>query len=43
LARAEAYAKDTKDAAMKKVNEFDKKVEAEASKAKSGISSWWGK
>jgi len=27
---------------MKKVDEFDKKVEAEASKAKSGISSWFG-
>ncbi|KAI0842493.1 hypothetical protein F5Y06DRAFT_128669 [Hypoxylon sp. FL0890] len=41
-ADAEAYAKDAKSAAMKKVDEFDKKVEAEASKAKSGISSWFG-
>ncbi|KAI0387089.1 hypothetical protein F5Y04DRAFT_275548 [Hypomontagnella monticulosa] len=41
-ADAEAYAKDAKAAAMKKVDEFDKKVEAEASKAKSGISSWFG-
>ncbi|KAJ8114933.1 hypothetical protein ONZ43_g4786 [Nemania bipapillata] len=39
---AEAYTKDTKDAALKKINEFDKKVENEASKAKSGISSWFG-
>ncbi|KAH9892355.1 hypothetical protein F4778DRAFT_784718 [Xylariomycetidae sp. FL2044] len=41
LKRAEAYAKETKDETMKKVNEFDKKTEAEASKAKSGISSWF--
>jgi hypothetical protein len=27
---------------MKKVDEFDRKVEAEAAKAKSGISSWFG-
>ncbi|KAI0144174.1 hypothetical protein F4776DRAFT_462811 [Hypoxylon sp. NC0597] len=39
---AEAYAKDAKSAALKKVDEFDKKVETEASKAKSGISSWFG-
>jgi hypothetical protein len=39
---AEAYAKETKAATLKKVDEFDKKVEAEASKAKSGISSWFG-
>lgn len=41
-ADAEAYSKDTKNAALKKINEFDNKVEAEASKAKSGISSWFG-
>ncbi|RYP53045.1 hypothetical protein DL768_001900 [Monosporascus sp. mg162] len=41
-AEAEAYAKETGDATMKKVNEFDKKVEAEASKAKGGLSSWFG-
>ncbi|KAI1402288.1 hypothetical protein F4819DRAFT_291784 [Hypoxylon fuscum] len=41
-ADAEAYAKDAKNAALKKVDEFDKKVETEASKAKSGISSWFG-
>jgi len=41
-ANAEAYAKDTKANAMKKVDEFDKKVEDGASKAKSGISSWFG-
>ncbi|KAI0164515.1 hypothetical protein GGR52DRAFT_575868 [Hypoxylon sp. FL1284] len=38
----EAYAKDAKAAAMKKVDEFDKKVENEAAKAKSGIGSWFG-
>jgi hypothetical protein len=27
---------------LKKVDEFDKKVEAETAKAKSGISSWFG-
>jgi hypothetical protein len=27
---------------MKKVDDFDRKVETEASKAKSGISSWFG-
>ncbi len=27
---------------MKKVDEFDRKVEADAAKAKSGISSWFG-
>ncbi|KAI1495069.1 hypothetical protein F5X96DRAFT_614511 [Biscogniauxia mediterranea] len=41
-ADAEARSKDAKDAALKKVNEFDKKVEDEASKAKSGLSSWFG-
>ncbi|KAI1381048.1 hypothetical protein F4677DRAFT_441380 [Hypoxylon crocopeplum] len=41
-ADAEAYARDAKAAALKKVDEFDKKVETEASKAKSGISSWFG-
>ncbi|KAI2627404.1 hypothetical protein GGS26DRAFT_139711 [Hypomontagnella submonticulosa] len=41
-AEAEAYAKDAKAAALKKVDEFDKKVETEASKAKTGISSWFG-
>ncbi|KAI1462812.1 hypothetical protein F4805DRAFT_452639 [Annulohypoxylon moriforme] len=39
---AEAYAKDARAATQKKIDEFDKKVEAEASKAKSGISSWFG-
>ncbi|KAI1421545.1 hypothetical protein F5Y12DRAFT_718325 [Xylaria sp. FL1777] len=41
-AEAQAYTKDAKDAALKKIDEFDKKVETEASKAKSGISSWFG-
>ena len=40
-AEAEAYAKDAKSATMKKVDEFDKKVETEASKAKSGILGWF--
>ncbi|KDN61145.1 hypothetical protein CSUB01_00826 [Colletotrichum sublineola] len=38
----EAYAKDAKAEALKKVDAFDKKVEDEAAKAKSGISSWFG-
>ncbi|RWA10817.1 hypothetical protein EKO27_g4279 [Xylaria grammica] len=39
---AEAYARNAKDNTLKKIDEFDKKVENEASKAKSGISSWFG-
>ena len=42
LQRAEAYARDTKDATLKKVDELDRKVEAEAAKAKGGILSWLG-
>lgn len=42
LDRAEAYAKDAKAAALKKVDEFDKKVEEGASKAKNGVSGWFG-
>jgi hypothetical protein len=38
----EAFAKDTKAEAVKKINEFDRKVEDNAAKAKSGISSWFG-
>lgn len=38
---AEAYAKEAKAEAMKTVNEFDRKVEDGASKAKSGLSSWF--
>ena len=38
----EAYAKAAKADAMKKVDQFDKKVEDGAAKAKSGISSWFG-
>ncbi|KAH8670879.1 hypothetical protein BX600DRAFT_232304 [Xylariales sp. PMI_506] len=41
-ADAEAYAKDVKNSTLKKVDELDRKVEAEAAKAKSGISSWFG-
>ncbi|KAI0441348.1 hypothetical protein F4803DRAFT_428061 [Xylaria telfairii] len=41
-AEAEAYTKDAKAATLKKIDELDKKVENEASKAKSGISSWFG-
>jgi len=42
LQKAEAYGKDAKDSAMKKINEMDRSVEKEAAKAKSGISSWFG-
>ncbi|KAG5923681.1 hypothetical protein E4U60_005967 [Claviceps pazoutovae] len=38
----EAYVKDTKSEAIKAVDKFDKTVEDGASKAKSGISSWFG-
>ncbi|KAI0206058.1 hypothetical protein F4808DRAFT_455546 [Astrocystis sublimbata] len=41
-AEAEAYAKDAKASTLKKIDEFDRKVETEASKAKSGVSSWFG-
>ncbi|KAL7789985.1 hypothetical protein V8C37DRAFT_385017 [Trichoderma ceciliae] len=39
---AEAYAKDAKSEALKAVDKFDQKVENGASKAKSGISGWFG-
>ncbi|KAL1869991.1 hypothetical protein VTK73DRAFT_2861 [Phialemonium thermophilum] len=39
---AEAYAKSTKAEALKKIDEFDHKVEEGASKAKGGLSSWFG-
>ncbi|KAF9882098.1 hypothetical protein CkaCkLH20_00134 [Colletotrichum karsti] len=39
---AEAYAKDAKAEALKKIDQFDKKVEDGTAKAKSGISSWFG-
>ncbi|KAH7011536.1 hypothetical protein EDB80DRAFT_681524 [Ilyonectria destructans] len=39
---AEAFAKDAKADALKAVDKFDQKVEEGASKAKGGISSWWG-
>ncbi|KAM3512577.1 hypothetical protein MY11210_003752 [Beauveria gryllotalpidicola] len=39
---AEAYAKDARAEALKAVDKFDKTVENGASKAKSGISSWFG-
>ncbi|RGP62252.1 calcofluor white hypersensitive [Fusarium longipes] len=38
----EAVAKDAKAEAMRVVDKFDNRVEAEAAKAKSGISSWFG-
>ncbi|KAI1260898.1 hypothetical protein F5Y18DRAFT_431684 [Xylariaceae sp. FL1019] len=41
-AEAETYGKEAKDAALKKIDAFDKKVETEAAKAKSGVSSWFG-
>lgn len=37
-ADAEAYAKEARG----KVDEIDRKVEAEAAKAKSGVSGWFG-
>jgi hypothetical protein len=39
---AEAFAKDARAEAIKKVDQFDAKVEEGAAKAKSGISSWFG-
>jgi hypothetical protein len=39
---AEAWGKDVKADATKKINEFDRKVEDGAAKAKSGVSSWFG-
>lgn len=41
-AEAEAYAKDVKANTLKKVDEFDRKVEAKTAEAKTGISSWFG-
>ncbi|EJT80401.1 hypothetical protein GGTG_00401 [Gaeumannomyces tritici R3-111a-1] len=41
-AKLEAYARDAKAGAMKKVDEFDRKVEDGAAKAKGGISGWFG-
>lgn len=41
-ADAEAYGKDLKQDALKKVDEFDRKVETKTAEAKSGISSWFG-
>ncbi|KAI1851018.1 hypothetical protein JX265_004550 [Neoarthrinium moseri] len=41
-ADAEAYAKDVKASTLKKVDEFDRKVEQKTAEAKSGISSWFG-
>jgi uncharacterized membrane protein YqiK len=39
---AEAYAKQAKADALKKVDQFDRTVEDKAAKAKGGISSWFG-
>ncbi|KAK8069553.1 hypothetical protein PG994_006169 [Apiospora phragmitis] len=41
-ADAEAYGKDLKHDTLKKVDEFDRKVETKTAEAKSGISSWFG-
>ncbi|KAE9377886.1 hypothetical protein N431DRAFT_479033 [Stipitochalara longipes BDJ] len=41
-AKVEQYGKDTKNDALKKIDAADRKIEAEAAKAKSGISSWFG-
>ncbi|KAH7261904.1 hypothetical protein BKA59DRAFT_5960 [Fusarium tricinctum] len=38
----QAVAKDAKAEAMKVVDKFDNRVEAEAAKAKGGVSSWFG-
>lgn len=40
--QTEAYAKEAKAEAIKKVDEFDRKVEDSAAKAKSSVSSWFG-
>lgn len=40
--KTEAYVKDARAEALKAVDKFDKTVEDGASKAKSGISSWFG-
>ncbi|KAK6600928.1 hypothetical protein H4I95_07910 [Botrytis cinerea] len=46
LAKAEGkfeqYKNDAAQTTMKKIDEVDRKIEAEAAKAKSGISSWFG-
>ncbi|KAH8596527.1 hypothetical protein B0O99DRAFT_620685 [Bisporella sp. PMI_857] len=42
LARVEQYGKDAKVDALKKIDAADRKIETEAAKAKSGISSWFG-
>ena len=39
---AEAYAKGAKADTLKKINEFDRKVEEGSAKAKGTISSWFG-
>ncbi|KAG5993002.1 hypothetical protein E4U43_003605, partial [Claviceps pusilla] len=40
--QTEAYVKEAKSEAIKAVDKFDHTVEEGASKAKSGISSWFG-
>ncbi|KAG9241289.1 hypothetical protein BJ878DRAFT_521477 [Calycina marina] len=42
LAKAEAYGRDAKNDTLKKIDAADRKIEAKASEAKSGISSWFG-
>lgn len=42
LAKAEGKFEEYRKDAGKKIDQADRKVEAEASKAKSGISSWFG-
>ncbi|KAI9642914.1 hypothetical protein NHQ30_008648 [Ciborinia camelliae] len=39
---ADQYRKEAAQTTMKKIDDVDRKVEAEAAKAKSGISSWFG-
>ena len=40
--KMEAYGKDAKADAMKKIDAADRKIETKAAEAKSGISSWFG-
>ena len=42
LAKAEGKFEKAGSDAMKKIDQADRKVEAEAAKTKSGISSWFG-
>jgi hypothetical protein len=41
-AKLEAYGKEARSDALKKIDAADRKIEDSAAKAKSGISSWFG-